>query len=288
LGETAPARLSQKSQIKADKVSNSSSFGRCAQAAFDPGGHGLAVDLHHADGSAPWANRSLPLNVCLKEAPMPYAFTLTTTVPASAQEIYEAWLDSLAHSEMTGSEAVMSDEVGAEVAAWDGYITGRNLELAPGERIVQSWRTTEFEDEHEDSILTVTLEEVEDGTLLTLVHSQVPDGQTSYEEGGWQQHYFEPMKAYFAERKRAGAGRKAKAAAPRKKVKARAKSKTKAKVETKSKTKRAASRAKSKPTKSKAKAAARSKKKSKRAAAKAKPKRAKKTKRKAAKSRSRR
>jgi uncharacterized protein YndB with AHSA1/START domain len=285
LGETAPARLSQKSQIKADKVSNSSSFGRCAQAAFDPGGHGLAVDLRHADGSAPWADRSLPLNVCLKEAPMPYAFTLTATVPASAQEIYEAWLDSLAHSEMTGSEAVMSDEVGAEVAAWDGYITGRNLELVPGERIVQSWRTTEFEDEHEDSILTVTLEEVEDGTLLTLVHSQVPDGQTGYKEGGWQEHYFEPMKAYFAERKQAGAGRKAKAAAPKKKVKA--KPKAKAKVETKSKTKRAASRAKSRPAKSKAKPAARSKKKSKRVAAKAKPKRAKKNKRKAAKSRSR-
>jgi hypothetical protein len=62
---------------------------------------------------------------------MPYAFTLTTTVPASAQDIYEAWLDSLAHTEMTGSEAVMSDEVGAEVAAWDGYISGRNLELVP-------------------------------------------------------------------------------------------------------------------------------------------------------------
>ena len=77
----------------------------------------------------------------------------------------------------------MSDEVGAEVSAWDGYITGRNLELIPGERIVQSWRTTQFTNEHEDSIITVTLEEVEGGTLLTLVHSNVPDGQTSYEQG---------------------------------------------------------------------------------------------------------
>ena len=211
---------------------------------------------------------------------MPYAFTLSTTVPASAQEIYEAWLDSLAHSEMTGSEAVMSDEVGAEVAAWDGYITGRNLELVPGERIVQSWRTTEFDDEHEDSIVTVTLEEVEDGTLLTLIHSQVPEGQTSYQEGGWEEHYFEPMKAYFAERKQAGAPRKAKAAAPKKKAKA--------KVATKSKAKRAASRAKSKPAKSKTKTAAGSKKKTKRAAAKAQPKRAKKAKRKAAKGKSKR
>ena len=115
---------------------------------------------------------------------MPYSFTLNATIPAPAQEIYEAWLDSLVHSEMTGGKASMSNEIDTEVSAWDGYITGRNLELVPGERIVQSWRTTQFTDEHEDSIITVTLEEVEGGTLLTLVHSNVPEGQTSYEQGG--------------------------------------------------------------------------------------------------------
>jgi uncharacterized protein YndB with AHSA1/START domain len=117
---------------------------------------------------------------------MPYSYTLSTVVPASPAEIYRAWLDSVAHSEMTGGEATMSDEVGADVSAWDGYITGRNLELVPGERIVQSWRTTEFDDEFEDSIVTIVLQETEDGTLLTLQHSNVPDEHKSYEEGGWQ------------------------------------------------------------------------------------------------------
>jgi len=146
---------------------------------------------------------------------MPYAFTLTTIIPASAQEIYDAWLDSLAHSEMTGGQASMSDEIDAEVSAWDGYITGRNLELVAGERIVQSWRTTQFTDEHEDSIITMTLEDVEDGALLTLVHSNVPDEQTSYEQGGWQEYYFEPMKEYFAELNRAPADRMSKTAGPK-------------------------------------------------------------------------
>jgi uncharacterized protein YndB with AHSA1/START domain len=128
---------------------------------------------------------------------MPYDFTLTAVIPASAQEIYEAWLDSIAHSEMTGGQARISDEIGAEMSAWDGYITGRNLELVPHERIVQSWRTTEFTDDHGDSIITVTLEDDDGGTLLTLVHSNVPDEQTSYEQGGWQEHYFEPMVGFF-------------------------------------------------------------------------------------------
>jgi uncharacterized protein YndB with AHSA1/START domain len=109
---------------------------------------------------------------------VPYNYTLTTLIPASPQEVYEAWLDSVRHSEMTGSEAMMSDEIGAEVSAHAGYITGRNLELVPDERIVQSWRTTEFADEHEDAIVTVMLEDTDEGALLILVHSNVPDEQT--------------------------------------------------------------------------------------------------------------
>jgi uncharacterized protein YndB with AHSA1/START domain len=153
------------------------------------------------------------------EVPVPYGFTLTTTLPASPQEIYDAWLDSVGHSEMTGGDARMSDETGADVSAWDGYITGRNVELVPGERIVQSWRTTNFTDEHEDSLITVTLEKVEGGTLLTLWHTNVPDAQTSYEQGGWQQHYFDPMKEYFSTRQRTRPGRKSKPAARKTKPK---------------------------------------------------------------------
>jgi uncharacterized protein YndB with AHSA1/START domain len=154
---------------------------------------------------------------------MPYHFTLTAIIPAPAQAIYQAWLDSVAHSEMTGGKAVMSDEIGAEVSAWDGYISGRNLELVPGKRIMQSWRTTQFSNEHEDSIIAVTLEGVDGGTLLTLAHSNVPDEQTSYEQGGWQTHYFAPMIDYFAKQRRAQPGRTAQPAAP----KAAAKSKRK-------------------------------------------------------------
>ena len=117
---------------------------------------------------------------------MPYEFVVMDVIPATPEEIYQAWLDSRSHGAMTGSIADMSDEVGAEVSAWGGYITGRNLELVPGERIVQSWRTTEFDDEFEDSIVTILLQETEDGTLLTLEHSNVPDEHKSYEEGGWQ------------------------------------------------------------------------------------------------------
>jgi len=135
---------------------------------------------------------------------MPYDYSLTAFIPASARDIYNAWLDSLAHSEMTGGQANISNEPGGAFSAWDGYISGRNLELVPGERIVQAWRTTKFDEDHEDSIVTITLEDRDDGALLTLSHSNVPDTHLGYEQGGWHTHYFEPMIAYFTGKRGAG------------------------------------------------------------------------------------
>ena len=84
----------------------------------------------------------------------------------------------------------------------------QDFELVPGRRIVQSWRTTDFADEEPDSTITIELEPTKTGVRLTLLHSGVPDDQTDYENGGWRDFYFAPMKAYFS-------GEKRKARAPR-------------------------------------------------------------------------
>ena len=131
---------------------------------------------------------------------MSYDFTLTASIPAPPLAIYRAWLDSTGHSRMTGGEAKMSAEVGGAYTAWDGYISGRNLALEPDRRIVQAWRTTQFTDTDPDSEIDVILEPVPDGTRITLRHSNVPDGHLGYRDGGWQNHYFDTMKAHFSRR----------------------------------------------------------------------------------------
>src|SRR5271166_738422 len=138
---------------------------------------------------------------------MSYDFELSCILPASPEAIYGAWLDSAGHSAMTGSEASIGRNVGDAFTAWDGYIEGEILELVPEKRIVQSWRTSEFGLDDPDSRVIVDLEPTSAGTRLTLTHMGVPDGQTTYENGGWQGFYFAPMKAYFArEMKKAGRG----------------------------------------------------------------------------------
>ncbi len=133
---------------------------------------------------------------------MTYDFKLECTLPAPPEAVYHAWLDSAVHSAMTGGAAKIAKRVGGRFTAWDGYISGKTLALAPGARIVQSWRTTDFTAADLDSTLTVELAPTKTGTRLTLFHRGVPDRRTSYENGGWRDFYFAPMKAYFEHEKR--------------------------------------------------------------------------------------
>jgi activator of HSP90 ATPase len=127
---------------------------------------------------------------------MAIEFTVSATIPATPKEVYDAWISSKGHAAMTGSAARVSAKVGGRFSAWDGYISGKNLELEPGRRIVQSWRTTEFAEDDEDSQIDVQLEETPGGTKLRLLHTNIPPGQSNYHEG-WKECYFEPMKKHF-------------------------------------------------------------------------------------------
>jgi activator of HSP90 ATPase len=124
-------------------------------------------------------------------------FILSEVITAKPGEIYKAWLSSAGHTAMTGSPAKVDGKVGGQFSAWDGYIFGKTLELTPNQRIVQAWRTTAFPDEAADSHLEVLLEEVADGTRITLTHRDMPEDQVDSYRQGWEDFYFKPMKEYF-------------------------------------------------------------------------------------------
>ena len=127
-----------------------------------------------------------------------YDFEVSDEVPATPEAVYRAWLSSEQHSAMTGGSAVIEPIEGGEFRAWDDYIHGTNVKLEPHHLIVQTWRTQQFTDDDPDSQIEVILEPSGGGTKVLIRHSNVPDGQRGYEQGGWQKSYFDPMKAYFA------------------------------------------------------------------------------------------
>jgi uncharacterized protein YndB with AHSA1/START domain len=118
-------------------------------------------------------------------------------VPASPEQIYEAFIDAKKHSAFTGSKATSSPKVGGKFTAWDGYISGKNLELERGKRIVQEWITTDWPQGYPPSRLELTFTKTKGGTEISMVHSNVPEEQANDIAEGWNEFYWKPLKKYF-------------------------------------------------------------------------------------------
>lgn len=126
-----------------------------------------------------------------------HSFCLQVTFPVSPQLLYSAWLNAASHSAMTGGEAYCTDQISEEFSAWDGYITGKNLRFEPNKVIIQSWRTMDFQEADPDSQLELQFQSHDQGCKLTLIHTEIPDGQPDYKQG-WEDHYFAPMRSFFS------------------------------------------------------------------------------------------
>jgi uncharacterized protein YndB with AHSA1/START domain len=122
---------------------------------------------------------------------------VSTDLPVTAQEVFTAWLDSQAHSQFTGSTAVIDPAAGGSFTAWDGYIWGTTLEIEQYTRILQAWRTVDFPEASPDSLLEIRFTDQLGGMRLDLLPTQRPDGQGQEYAQGWQDSYFTPMLAYF-------------------------------------------------------------------------------------------
>ena len=129
---------------------------------------------------------------------MANSITLKAQFTVCAHTLYSAWLNSEEHAKMTGGEAEVSDQIVGEFSVWDGYITGKNIFLGQDSEIVQTWRSTEFSESDPDSELAVRFKDVDGCCELSLLHTNIPDGQPDYKKG-WEEHYFTPMKEYFSE-----------------------------------------------------------------------------------------
>jgi activator of HSP90 ATPase len=122
---------------------------------------------------------------------------LSVILNESAEKLYRDWIDSDAHSRFTASPARIDPTPDGKFTAWEGYISGSNRSLEPFHRIVQNWRTTEFSENEDDSILEVIFVNNGNKTRLILNHSNIPEGQGDNYKQGWKDFYFKPMKKYY-------------------------------------------------------------------------------------------
>ncbi len=123
---------------------------------------------------------------------------LTAHFGIPAEKLYKAWLSPVHHGAMSyGGEAHIDPVVGGDFDCGDGYVWGKTLELDPGRRLVQSWRTTDFAEDQPDTTLQVTFTDNDEGCTLTLVHNGFPEDQVADYLHGWNEFYLAPMRIYF-------------------------------------------------------------------------------------------
>jgi uncharacterized protein YndB with AHSA1/START domain len=119
------------------------------------------------------------------------------TFSAPPAQVYEALIDSSAHEKFTGAPASIDARVGGAWSAYGGKISGQNIELVAGVRIVQSWRAGNWP-AGAHSVVRFELSREGSGTKLTLDHDAVADDQASHIDAGWEKMYWEPLRKYLS------------------------------------------------------------------------------------------
>jgi activator of HSP90 ATPase len=121
----------------------------------------------------------------------------TATFKATPHEVYETLMDEKKHAEFTGGAAKISRKVGGKFSISDGEIEGKNLELVPDQKIVQTWRYSDWPAGHYSTV-TFALVPTAQGTRLTFTQTDIPDDKYEDIKQGWIDYYWTPLKALFA------------------------------------------------------------------------------------------
>lgn len=115
--------------------------------------------------------------------------------PLTPDRVYQLLADSRLHTKLTGQKANIGQKVGSRFSTLGGHVTGINVDLAPGKRLVQAWRTKEFP-VGIFSMATIQLTRAQDGgTQLILTHRGVPKDLIPTVEKHWKKLYWKRIRA---------------------------------------------------------------------------------------------
>ena len=91
----------------------------------------------------------------------------------------------------------ISPLAGGAFSLFGGYVTGRNIELVPNQRIVQAWRAGSW-GAGVYSIARFELAPQGAGAKLVFDHTGFPPGEAQHLAEGWKGNYWEPLAKYLA------------------------------------------------------------------------------------------
>ncbi len=119
------------------------------------------------------------------------------TFKAKPERLYEALTDQSQFGQATGGAPTeISRDAGGAFSCFGGMVTGRNIELVPGKRIVQAWRAKSWP----EGVYSLARFEIRANgaeSLLVFDHSGFPDDQRTHLDAGWHSNYWEPLRKHL-------------------------------------------------------------------------------------------
>ena len=128
---------------------------------------------------------------------MPRHVILAASLPATADRLFDMYLDPVEHSAFTGSPVTIAAHSGASFRAFDGVLAGTILQVVPKRLVVQSWRSPHWGPADLDSTLILTFLAEGDRGRIELVQVNVVDQDFAGVSHGWEKFYWSPWRAYL-------------------------------------------------------------------------------------------
>lgn len=123
-------------------------------------------------------------------------------IAAPPQQVFELLTSGSLLSAATGMPAEITDREGDSFSVFGGRVEGRQIELVPGQRVVQAWR---FGAAHPSpwepgvySTVRFALDPAGAGTRLVIDHTGIPAEWIEHISVGYPAFYSEPIAKFFA------------------------------------------------------------------------------------------
>ena len=128
------------------------------------------------------------------------------TLNVAPKRVYDLLTDSAQFGAATDRPAEIGTNEGEAFSIFGGYVSGRQIDLVPGERIVQAWRGVDWAS-GVYSLARFTLAPDGENTKLTVNHDGYPEGKSpmyptwhEHLSANWPVFYFQPFAKYWQAR----------------------------------------------------------------------------------------
>ena len=122
-------------------------------------------------------------------------------IDAAPEDVYAVLTDGAKFTAATGQPAQLSDREGDVFTLFGGRVEGRQIELVPGERVVQAWR---FGGDHPEpwdagvySVVRFTLTPEGEATKFVIDHDGIPPEAEQRIATGYASFYQGPLVEYL-------------------------------------------------------------------------------------------